>query len=232
MGLLSGISKAAGGLIGDLTGAGDIKSANRASSKLMRETADTESANVLSAGRSAQDLIQSGFSQAQGYLNPYLESSGRALGQLDVEMGLAPGQAGTAYMQSPAYQAMQDERQAGVSQAAAGAGNLYSGRRLESAGDVSETTQQSFYNNYMNMLSGMASPNTASNLANMGMSSAGSQANMGYGSQATASDIMMQGAGAQGGYNVAGASAQQAGIADLLGGGANVLSGAFAGGYI
>lgn len=188
MGFLSSIGADIGGFLGEITGASGIE-----------EAAQTQAAAQLAAGQRAEAL-----------LTPYLERAEVASGQLMTEMGLAPGEAGTAYMQTPGYQATMKARQQEVQQAAAGGGTLYSGRRIEEAGRVGEQVQSQYYQNYMNMLTKMASPQPA--VAAGGLIT---------GSQQAASEYMM-----------GGASAQQAAIGDIIGGATQVASGAYAGGYI
>jgi len=114
-------------------------------------------------------LNQERYEAAQGYLNPYLESSGNALNQLNIEMGLAPGEGGTAYMNTPGYKENLRETREGVSQSFANAGGAYSGRRFEAAGEASGAVQSKYYDNYMNILNSMASPQTATNMASFGL---------------------------------------------------------------
>lgn len=112
----------------------------------------------------------------------------------DVE---TPGYAeGWDYMMNPAYSAMIEENTRNINQAAAGAGQLYSGRRGEALRDMSAGTQMDFMRNlqdvraqdlarrgelmgeqvsredqylvnYLNMLQSLGSPTTATNIANI-----------------------------------------------------------------
>ena len=117
------------------------------------------------------------------------------------------GEPGTAYMQTPAYQAAIDQGVATVNQGAATSGSLYSGRRGEALKEVGQGVQQSYYNNYMNILQNMANPATATNLSNIGIGTAGTIGAQNIASQQAAS-----------GYNLMGAQAQGAAIADITGG--------------
>jgi len=121
------------------------------------------------AAESAQQqniqVLREGQGKATQLLSPYIASSEAARDQLMVELGLAPGTPGTAYMQAPGYRAAMQ----GVEQSGANAGTLYSGRRIADSAEV----QSQFYNNYMNLLQNMANPATATNLANIGIGTAG-----------------------------------------------------------
>lgn len=117
------------------------------------------------------------------------------------------GEPGTAYMQTPAYQAAIDQGVAAVDQGAATGGALYSGRRGEALKDVGQGVQQSYYTNYMNILQNMASPTTATNLSNMGIQQAGT-----IGSQNIAAQNVSSG------YNMMGQQAQGAAMSDIFGG--------------
>ena len=111
-----------------------------------------------------------------------------------------------AYMQQPGYQGAIDEGVRAVDQGAANSGVLYSGSRGKALKDVGQGVQQSYYNNYINMLQNMASPSTTTNYANIGIGQAGN-----IGSQNIAS------ANQQAQYNLAGAEARGAAVADIVG---------------
>ena len=57
----------------------------------------------------------------------------------------------------PGYQKMIEERLSAAGQSAAGAGSLYSGRRLEAAGEVGGATEREFSRDYMNRQGDVAS---------------------------------------------------------------------------
>jgi hypothetical protein len=200
----------AGEVIGEITGAADVQ-----------EAAEAQAAATLQSQREARELNIERFGEARELLSPYIEGAGTAREQMMVELGLAPGEAGTAYMETPGYESLLGERQRGAEQAAAGSGSLYSGRRIQSAADVGGATQSQFYTNYMNLLQNMASPTTATNLASMGVNQGTVMGQQQIGAQQVAS-----------GYMMGGAQAQQAAIGDIIGGGAAVMGGAYAGGYI
>lgn len=124
--------------------------------------------------------------------------------------------------QIPGYQAVMDESLRAAEQSAVSSGSTaYGGRRLKAAGEVGAGVQQSYYNNYMNMLQNLASPTTATNLSSMGMNQGIAMGQQNIAATGMANQYMMEGAGAR-----------QAGFADLMGGISNVASGAFSGGYI
>jgi len=119
----------------------------------------------------------------------------RAADQMDVEMGLAPGEAGTAYMQTPGYQAVIDESLRAAEQSATSGGQtLYGGRRIQAAGDVGANIQSQYYTNYMNMLSGMANPQTATNVSSLGMGQGATIGGQNIGAAQSAGAARMQGA--------------------------------------
>jgi len=195
------------GAVGSVIGAGKTaKAAGKAS--------DAQ----LQAAREAEALNRERYGIATDLLTPYIEDSGTARDQLMVELGLAEGEAGTAYLDTPGYQAMLTETREGVDQASANSGNLYSGRRGEAAGEASAGVQQSFYNNYMNLLTNMSSPTTATNLASMGVGQGIAMGQQNLSAQQIA-----------GGYNVSAAQTNQAAFGDIVGAGANIYSGYLAG---
>jgi hypothetical protein len=116
-------------------------------------------------------------------------------------------QAGTAYMNTPAYQGAIDAGVKSVDQGAANSGGLYSGARGVALRDVGQGVQQSFYSNYMNMLQNMANPATATNLSNIGINQAG---NIGQQNIASANNVN--------GYNLMGTEANNAATSDTIGG--------------
>ena len=157
-------------------------------------------------------------------MEPFVDRSNIASGQLMAELGLGSdtGYAPRDVSQIPGYQGVMDESLRAAEQSAiSGGGTAYGGRRLKAAGEVGAGVQQSYYNNYMNMLQNMASPTSATNLASMGMNQGIQMGQQNIASTNTANQYMMEGAGAR-----------QGGFGDLLGGGLGVLSGALSGGYI
>jgi len=244
-----------GGLIGDSLDSGKkIKGSAEASAQQTSETskyvadAQLEAAKIaseaqLETAEKARQLNIERYGEAKGYLDPYLGDARVAREQQMIEMGLAPGEAGTAYMETPGYKALQQERQAGAQQAAATSGSLYSGARLKEAADVSGATQSQFYTNYMNMLSSLGSPQVATNLASLGVGQAATMGQQDIAAQQAASGYMTAGTSAAGqaltsgartaaDYRMGGAQAEQAAFGDLLSGGASLFGGALAGGYI
>lgn len=129
-----------------------------------------------------------------------------------------PEVASTAYLDLPSYKGAVTEGVSAVNQGAATSGSLYSGARGEALKDVGQSVQQTYYNNYMNILQGMANPASTTNLSNMGI---GSAASMGNVNAATASQINasnLAGVGQSNAYNLQGTQAQNAAIADIAGG--------------
>ena len=228
MGWKSWAGAAVGGTIGFFTGgpAGAAKGAaagyalgtGTESVEEMKEASERAAATTREAQMSAQELGISRFGEARELLSPYIGGAEAAHEQQMIEMGLAPGEAG-AYMETPGYQALLEERQRGAEQAAAGERTLYSGRRIQEAADIGGATQSQFYTNYMNLLQNMASPGVATNLASLGM-----------GQAATLGQQQMQAEQAAAGYQMAGAQAKQAFIGDVIGAGANIYGGYMAGG--
>lgn len=194
-----------GDAIGDITGASGVeKQAKRAAE------------STLQIARESRELNIERYGEAKDRLSPYISSEADALSQMRIEMGLDPGEAGTAYMQTPGYQNVMDESLRAVEQSATTSGaTTYGGRRLEAASEVGASVQQSYYNNYMSMLSKMSQPTTTTNLSSLGVGQGASIGNQAIQAQTTASNYMMEGAGAR-----------QAAIADVIQGG-TAIAGAF-----
>ncbi|GAF87019.1 unnamed protein product, partial [marine sediment metagenome] len=188
--------------------AGSVYGADKAS-----EATGDASKMSLQAAREAEKLNKARYAEAKGMLSPYMESEGAARSQLDIEMGLAPGAAGTSYMSSPAYDAARGAGISAVNQGTANTGSLYSGARGEALRDVGQGVQQQFYTNYMNMLQNMATPSATGSVASLGMGQAATIGGQNIAAQNTASNYQMQGVAAQNAAN-----------ADLFGGIANIGS--------
>ena len=179
------------------------------------DAVESASAATLGTAESAEELNRERWAEAQGYLDPYAGRSETAAQQLQAEMGLAQygdeGQelAPRDMSQVPGYQAVMDESLRGAEQSAVSSGSTaYGGRRLEAAGQVSAGVQQSYYNNYMNMLQNLASPTVATNLAGMGVGQAQS-----IGQQNIAAT------NASNAYRLEGTAASNAAMADMVGAG-------------
>ena len=111
------------------------------------------------------------YQQAEDRLSPWMESESEALAAYRGELGLGPDTGGSsAYMETPGYQAMMDESLQAADQSAVSSGSTaYGGRRLKEAGKVGAGVQQSFYNNYMSLLSEAANPSVSTNVSNLGL---------------------------------------------------------------
>jgi hypothetical protein len=188
---------------------------------LYQDTAAEASQSALDVEERAREFNVQRYGEAKEYLSPYIEDSRTAQNQMMIEMGLAPGEAGTAYMQTPGYQSAIDEGTRAVNTGAAGAGMLYSGARGGALRDVGAGVQNQYYTNYMDRLQNIASPNAAQSLGAMGVNQGMAMGGQQMGAQATASGYAMQGAGvgfeAQGmasGYNLEGIAATNAASAD------------------
>lgn len=116
-------------------------------------------------------------------------------------------QPGTAFMSTPGYRGAQQAGIEAVNAGAAGAGSLYSGSRGEALSSVGQQVQQSYYTNYMNILQGMASPTSTSNMANINIGQAGQ-----IGRQNIAANTQAAG------YRMAGTEAENQFMADAIGG--------------
>lgn len=192
--------------------AGLIGGAQSASSAT--SAAESAAAGAGYTGTMAQQLNEDRFEQAQAYLEPYIADAQTAQQQYLVEMGLAEGTPGTAYRETPGYQAMIDEGIRTVNTGAAGAGMLYSGRRGRDLRDMGAQVQNQAYTNYMNQLQSLASPAVAQNLSALGVNQGLSSGNQMMATQQT-----------QAGYNLMGTQAQGAAVADVFGGLTNLYSG-------
>ena len=128
--------------------------------------------------RSAQ-LLGDAFTGIEERYSPYLQSERRALGQLNTEFGLGPGDPSTAYRSSPAYSAALDASRVAeeeaidtINQDAANSGTLYSGTRGEALVDRAKRgsyeragIEQSYYQNYLNMLRDLSQPTATAALS-------------------------------------------------------------------
>jgi len=199
-----------------IAGAGLILG-QRSVSKASRAAGQASAAQLQAAER-AEALNIERYGEAKELLDPYVSEARTAREQQMIEMGLAPGEAGTAYMETPGYQALLGERRQEAEQAAAGAGSLYSGRRIQAAADVGGATQSQYYTNYMNMLQSLGSPGVATNLASLGVGQAATIGQQNIAAQQAAGEARMAGAGAQ-----------QAFVSDVLGGAANIYGSYLAG---
>ena len=100
-------------------------------------------------------------------------------------------------------------------QIASALSGVESGRMDRFAGLTSAKagTENQFYSNYMNMLQNMASPQVAQNLSALGVNQGMAMGQQNIGAQTTASN-----------YNLQGVGAQNAAIADLSKGAANIAT--------
>jgi hypothetical protein len=189
-----------------LSAGATIYSANKTSKAIKSGAAAT-----LRASREAEALNIERFGEAKELLDPYIGEARTARDQYMIEMGLAPGEANTAYMETGGYQSLLDERQRGAQGAAAETGSLYSGRRIEAAADIGGATQNQFYQNYMNMLHNLGSPGVATNLASLGVGQAATIGQQNLGAQQVASE-----------GQISAAQTQQAAASDIMGAGATM----------
>jgi len=176
-----------------------------------KKTAEENRAASAAGQAKNQEFSEQRFAEAKGYMNPYIEDARTARNQLMVEMGLAPGEANTAYMESPGYLAAME----GAEQRMASGGMAYSGAR---AGATQRTSAQ-FYNNYMGMLQNIGNPDAATNLSSLGMDQA---ATLGSQNQAYINS--------QNQARLQGTEAQNAALADMMSGISNIYAGSQAGG--
>jgi hypothetical protein len=143
----------------------------------------------------------------------------------DIPGWQAPIEAGSM-SEVPGYQSVMDESLRAAEQSAISSGSTaYGGRRLKAAGQVGagvqesyydkhmlqqrfrETQNQSYYNNYMNMLQNLSSPTVATNLSSMGMNQGIAMGNQNIGATNTANN-----------YRLEGTAATNAAVADFAGG--------------
>ena len=227
-------------IVGTLSGAGGVEDAARESAADTRE-----------AAARAEALNRERYGQAQGYMTPFIGRSDIASRQLMAELGLPQyasqnedgsfnpyaGNEGeyTARDVSdiPGFQASVDQSVRSAEQSAVSSGSTaYGGRRLEAAGEAGAGVQQSYYNNYMNMLQNLESPETATNLSSMGMNQGIAMGAQDIGATNMANMYMMEGAGAmQAGYaDMMGAMQNMSGINMMGGGGGGSGGGGDSGG--
>ena len=131
--------------------------------------------NVTAQAERASAGQTDAFGNIDERYSPFLNSERQAVGQLGAELGLSPGEQYKGYRDSPAYQAAMDASTGAqeatmedIRQEGANAGSLYSGRRIQEGADRANRgnyeragIEQSYYQNYMNMLQQQANPNAA-----------------------------------------------------------------------
>ena len=146
--------------------------AGRQSGARLREVAREGADEVVAQAERAGDLLQGAYGNIQSRYSPFIQSERDALSQLRAEIGLEEGDLYRGYRDSPAYQAAQDASQVAerealetITQDAANQGGLYSGSRAEALVDRAKQgsyeragVEQSYYQNYLNMLRDMADP--------------------------------------------------------------------------
>ena len=128
------------------------------------------------------------YEEAEGRLSPWMDAEATAREALAGELGLGPTEfTGEAYKDTPGYNNMMESSRRAVDQTAGGFGGT-SDRRAEAAAAPSAAADASYYTNYMNMLSNMASPTTSTNVGSLGVGQAatlGAQGGGVYGSMAS-----------------------------------------------
>ena len=128
------------------------------------------------------------FGEAEERLSPWMDAEAVARESLAGELGLGPTEfTGEDYKNTPGYNNMLESSRRAVDQSAASYGGT-SDRRMEAAAAPSAAADASYYTNYMNMLSNMASPTTSTNVGSLGVGQAatlGAQGGGVYGSMAS-----------------------------------------------
>ena len=153
-------------------------------------------------GQTSRELNIQRFSEAEDRMSPFIESEAAAKNQMMVEMGLAPGEAGTAYMDTPGYQSVMDESLKAAEQSAVSSGaTTYGGRRLKAAGEVGAGVQQSYYNNYMNMLSSASQPSATTNISSLGVGQGATLASQSAANRQAVGNYMAQASNIELGHN-------------------------------
>lgn len=175
---------------------------------------------LTSASQEGQQFLTDAMGNISARYSPFVSSEQRARGQLDAEMGLAPGELNRNYRDTSAYMAAQDASRvaqedavATIDQAAGNGGTLYSGTRGAALSDRAARgsyeragIEQSYYQNYMSMLQSMANPaatgavsgfeaNTAAQRAGLETQTAAQRAAMGLDVAGGISDAYMNAAG-------------------------------------
>lgn len=167
-------------------GRGVFESSQQAAEARERAGLEAQSAILQSQNRldtAAQDNERrqlEAFGNIESRFSPFMDSERRSISQLDVEMGLRPGDQYKGYRDTPAYMAAQDasrvaEQEAigAIDTAAGNTGTLYSGTRGAALLDRAKRgsyeragIEQNYYQNYMNMLQGMANPASTGAVSN------------------------------------------------------------------
>lgn len=149
------------------------------------------------------------FEDISGRLSPFIYSERDARGQLDVEMGLRPGEGRKTYRDSPAYAAAMDASRVAeedargvIDQSAGNSGTLYSGTRGAALIDRAKRgsyeragVEQSYFQNYMNMLQSMANPQATTTLSTFDASNANNKASIGMDTANNVGSAYMDAAG-------------------------------------
>lgn len=233
-------------VVGAVASSSSARSAKKASDKASRRAQKAAgSAEALNI-----DRFEDAETRLNPYLERELQASNQLLSELgltpyaglpgDTGVGgtdvrnIQPSGASPAYLQSPGYlrtqealDAIESEQIEAVNQGAVNAGTLYSGRRGEALSEVGASTQlaraqteNQFYNNYLNILQNLSSPQSTTNLSSLGVDQAAT-----IGSQnIAATDRANQ-------YTLGGVAATNAARADFAGGVGNLASAYIAGGY-
>lgn len=128
------------------------------------------------------------FGEAEERLSPWMDAEASAREAMAGELGLGPTEfSGEAYKDTPGYSNMLESSRRAVDQTAGGYGGT-TDRRAAEAAAPSAAADASYYTNYMNMLSNMASPTTSTNVGSLGVGQAatlGAQGGGVYGSMAS-----------------------------------------------
>jgi len=187
-------------------------------------TAETSAAATAAAQQQSQQLQQQQFSQAQQLAQPYLQGSEQMYGQLIGEITGGPFQFG-GFEETPQYQSALKAGLESVNQGAAGAGMLMSGSRLQGLQQTGQgiqnkefynqySMQKGAYDDYLNRLMSVGSPQTALTLGAAGM-----------GMGQNVAGQLMQSQQMQNMYAQQGQAGQQGAINDIIGAGASFVGG-------
>jgi len=164
---------------------------------------------LSTAGQQGQQYLTDAFGNISERYSPFVGSEQRARNQLDAEMGLGGGEVNRDYRNTSAYMAAQDasrvaqeESIAAIDQAAGNSGTLYSGTRGAALSDRAGRgsyeragIEQSYYQNYMNMLQSMANPAATGAVSGFESNIAGQKAGIGTTTAANRTQLGMTTAG-------------------------------------
>lgn len=246
------VADAVGNFVGAFTG-GTAADAAESAGVTLEGAAQAGISDIRNVQGAQLGGVRQGFGQAQSALQPFTQAGAGQLGQLsqglntvqgDLEgiRGLVtdPNKQASFVQDNPFFNALADDAQRRIFGSQAAKGKLGAGGTAEALQNSllllgSDLVGQNIDQRQGLVQSGLGLNTQRGNLAQLGASTAGQQANL-FGQQgittagilggnaASIADIRLQGAGASASADIAGASAGQQGISNLISAGALALA--------